>query len=163
MYETSSTAYGAHYATLPNAQRRPKGTEIGTCECSSDLNSRTPPLSPARPRYPSQRAHSPRPPRTARPWPTTNERNLAPRVPDTWLLERRTGCLEIPKENLKAFKPPSSQRCAASGFSAHLQVTPFNDRFSAVKDPSASSKNSPRDVWWSLSRMADVGPRWYGS
>lgn len=94
-----------------------------------------------------------------------NEANLSPRVPQAWLLERQEGrSLEIPEENLRRFKPPSSQRCAASGFSAHLQVTstPFGDRFAAVKEPKEAFSSSQKS-WWSLRGSADVGPRWYGS
>ena len=91
---------------------------------------------------------------------------LAPRVPPTWTLEQPT-VRPVSREMMLASVHarggdmrrlvPSSQRDAARGYSAMLH--------SVIGGPADRRRGptSANDAWWSVGRVADVGPRSYGA
>lgn len=139
-WSTTNSVYGASFsgamtARLPGVERRPPGVELGA----------------------------------GRPFPALNQEQLSPRVPQKWALESGISPRSVGRDKLLSSvqgKPidmsrlaPSSQRDAARGYAMMLGTVSGG---STALRPHARPTSSC-DAWWSVGRVAEVGPRYYGA
>lgn len=93
---------------------------------------------------------------TSRPWPSMNKELLAPRVPQSWLLEKRPATSAmLARASTPGFPQFSSHR-DVSGAASLL----FSSEAGAVFAPKAPHAH---DAWFKLNVMADAHGQWSGT